>query len=72
MRKLFNRRKEKAEMEQEVKAWIMFNKGDDLEFVECPYCGREVEPNVTLKKWYPMVCPGCGRVVADPVAAEEE
>ena len=51
--------------------WRIFNRGTDLEFAECSWCEHEVEPNVTVRDWYPDVCPICGCRMERRVDAEE-
>ena len=51
--------------------WRIFNRGTDLEFAECSWCEHEVNPDVTLRDWYPDVCPKCGCRMEWQVTVEE-
>lgn len=51
--------------------WRIFNKGTDLEFAECSWCEHEVDPDVTVRDWYPDVCPKCGCRMERRVTVEE-
>lgn len=51
--------------------WIVFNQGTNLEFAECSWCEHEIEPDVTVRNWYPDVCPKCGAAIAGRVRAED-
>ena len=53
---------------EETKKWVVFNRGENLEFAEC---GQEVDPDVTIRNWYPEKCPKCGAILAGTVDAEE-
>lgn len=63
--------KEEKNMGYPTAEWRIYNQGDQIEFAECSECGHEEEPNVTLKKWYPAECPGCGAKMVDAVPVEE-
>lgn len=56
---------------EEAKNWVVFNRGENLEFAECPVCGHEVDPDKTILDLYPGVCPKCGAILAGTVDAEE-
>lgn len=56
---------------EEAKKWVVFNWDENLEFAECPVCGREVDPDKTILVFYPSVCPKCGTILAGTVDAEE-
>ena len=58
-------------MDQERANWWIFNHGTNLEFAECSRCGKEVEPDVTVRNWYPDVCPKCGAAIEKRVLAED-
>ena len=51
--------------------WRIFNRGTDLEFAECSWCEHEVDPDVTVRDWYPDVCPKCGCRMERQVTVEE-
>ncbi len=55
---------------EEAKNWVVFNRGENLEFAECPVCGREVDPDKTILDLYPGVCPKCGTIMGGTVDAE--
>lgn len=53
-------RKNEAAAEERRGIWIVYNKGQALEFAECSECGREQEPKMVLFcTTYPDRCPAC-------------
>ena len=64
---------ERREEPMEERAmWIVYNRGEDIEFAECSECGREQEPEITAgRHFYPNACPKCGRAMTNVISAEE-
>lgn len=65
-------RKTEADAEERRGTWIIYNRGQALEFAECSECGHEQEPNIVLMcTTYPNKCPACKTLMGTRTTAEK-
>ena len=63
--------KREAAAEDPRGTWIIYNRGQALEFAECSECGHEQEPNIVLMcTTYPNKCPACKTMMGVRTTAE--
>ncbi len=56
---------EGLKQEKRIGTWLLYNRGEEIEFAECSCCGYEYTPSCRGQgvRGYPLVCPNCRETV---------